>query len=346
VFLEKITIRKPDDWHLHLREGDALQAVALYSARQFARAIIMPNLQTPVRTVAEARRYYDAIMSVVGQFSFQPLMTLYMTDQTTPEQVEDAAECPLIHGIKLYPAGATTNSEFGVTNVTNIYPTLAAMEEAQLPLLVHGEVTRPDVDVFDREQTFIDEILAPMLREFPRLKMVLEHITTRQGVEFVMSQGENVAGTITPQHLLLNRNALFAGGMRPHHFCLPVLKREQHRVALVEAATSGHPNFFLGTDSAPHSQSRKESACGCAGIFSAHCAIELYAEVFDEANAMQNFEAFASINGPEFYGLPPNEERITLTKTSWTVPPSLPFGDETLIPFRANEEIKWKIQTH
>ncbi|MDH5378553.1 MAG: dihydroorotase, partial [Gammaproteobacteria bacterium] len=276
--------------------------------------------------------------------SFEPLMTLYLTESLSVTEIEKAALDPHIHGVKLYPAGATTNSDSGVRDVQAVLPVLEKMEELGLPLLVHGEVTNPEVDVFDRESVFIEKTLNGLITRFPKLKLVLEHITTKEGVDWVLAQTENVGGTITPQHLLLNRNALFQGGMRPHHYCLPVLKREVHREALVKAATSGNSRFFLGTDSAPHAQSRKENACGCAGIFSAHAAIELYAEAFEQANALDRLEGFASLHGPQFYGLPVNKEKITLNKRDWTVDSSYPFGDDRLVPFRAGETIHWKLE--
>ena len=341
----QLTITRPDDWHLHLRDGAALRAVLPDSARRFARAIVMPNLKPPVRTVAEAAAYRARILaSLPAGMRFTPLMTLYLTDQTTPAEIEAASRSSFVQAVKYYPAGATTNSDSGVTAVERAYPAIAAMEAVGLPLLVHGEVTDAEVDVFDREVVFIDRVLLPLLARFPRLKLVLEHITTREGVEFVRSQPDHVGATITAHHLLYNRNAMFKGGMRPHYYCLPVLKRETHRQALIEAATSGNPKFFLGSDSAPHGQSAKECACGCAGIYTAHAGIELYAEAFEAAGALDRLEAFASFHGADFYGLPRNEERITLVKAPWEVPPALDFGDgQLLVPLRAGETVAWRL---
>ncbi len=342
--INEISIIKPDDWHLHLRDGSQTDVIANHTAQQFQRAIIMPNLLPPVTTVSMAEAYRERILSLITDNSeFQPLMTLYLTDNTTVEEIEKAAESPLVHGIKMYPAGATTNSDGGVTSISKVSKALSAMQEYQLPLLIHGEVTRADTDVFDREMVFIEEVLNPLVEKLPTLKIVLEHITTSHGVAFVKSADDNIAGTITPHHLLLNRNDLFQGGIKPHHYCLPILKRETHRQALLEAATSGNEKFFLGTDSAPHMRSRKENACGCAGIYSSHAAIELYAEAFEEKNALNNLEKFASLNGPRFYHLAVNKEIIHLKKTPWNVPKSYPFGGETVVPFRAGELIKWKV---
>lgn len=341
----QLTLTRPDDWHLHLRDGAALRAVLPDSARRFARAIVMPNLKPPVRTVAEAAAYRARILaSLPAGMRFTPLMTLYLTDQTTPAEIEAASRSGLVQAVKYYPAGATTHSDAGVTRVERVYPAIEAMQEAGLPLLVHGEVTDAEVDVFDREAVFIDRVLVPLLARFPRLKLVLEHITTREGVEFVRSQPDHVGATITAHHLLYNRNAMFKGGIRPHYYCLPVLKREIHRQALIEAATSGNPKFFLGSDSAPHGQSAKECACGCAGIYTAHAGIELYAEAFEAAGALDRLEAFASFHGADFYGLPRNEERITLVKAPWEVPPTLDFGDgQLLVPLRAGETVAWRL---
>ncbi len=341
---DEITLTLPDDWHLHVRDGAALFSVVPDTARRFGRAIIMPNLRPPVTTVAEAEAYAGRIREAVpAGVAFEPLMTLYLTDKTRPEEIERAVASPRVHAVKYYPAGATTNSDAGVTDLARTFDTLAVMEDHGLPLLIHGEVTDPAVDVFDREAVFIDTVLIPLLQRFPRLRVVLEHITTRQAVEFLLATEDHIAATITPHHLLLNRNALFTGGIRPHHYCLPVLKREAHRQALLEAATSGNPKFFLGTDSAPHARAAKESACGCAGIYSAHAAIELYAEAFAEAGALARLEGFASRHGPAFYGLPHNTETITLRREPWTVPERLPFGEEELVPLRAGETVGWRL---
>jgi dihydroorotase len=342
--VDSITLTRPDDWHLHIRDGEAMASVLDHSARQFARAIIMPNLKPPVTTTAQALDYRERILAALPQGSdFTPLMTLYLTDATSAEEIGRARDSGHIHAVKLYPAGATTNSESGVTDIRKTYDTLAAMAEHGLPLLVHGEVTEPEVDIFDREQVFIERILAPLLQEIPQLKVVLEHITTAEAAEFVAAAGDNIAATITPQHLLMNRNAIFAGGIRPHHYCLPILKRERHRQALVVAATSGSGKFFLGTDSAPHSKHAKESACGCAGIYSAHAALELYAEAFEQAGALDKLEGFASHHGPDFYGLPRNQGSVTLAAQEWQVPDHYPFGGEQVVPLRAGETLHWKL---
>ncbi len=342
--MQQLTLIRPDDWHLHLRDGDSLRAVVGHSARQFGRAVIMPNLTPPVTTVALAEAYRQRILAALpAGSSFRPLMTLYLTDRTPASEIERAAAHPDIIGVKLYPSGATTNSDAGVTDLKHCHDAIAAMEASGLPLLVHGEVTDPAVDVFDREAVFIDSVLRPLLERFPRLRLVLEHVTTRQGVDFVREAGEHVAATLTAHHLLLNRNALFKGGLRPHHYCLPVLKRESHRQALIAAATSGSGKFFLGTDSAPHPRHKKESACGCAGIYTAHAAIELYAEAFEQAGALDKLEAFAARNGAAFYGLPVNQDRITLQRESWRVPENYPLGDDKLVPFRAGETLHWKL---
>jgi len=340
-----LTLRRPDDWHLHLRDGDALAAVLPHTARQFARAIVMPNLKPPVTTTAAAADYRARILAALpAGLHFEPLMTLYLTDRTEPAEIVRAKASGIVHGCKLYPAGATTNSDSGVTDIRRIDAVLEKMAEVGLPLQVHAEVTASDVDVFDRENRFIDDILAPLQTRLPQLKIVLEHATTRAAVAFVRAAPRNVAATLTPQHLLMNRNAIFAGGVRPHHYCLPVLKREADRVALLEAATSGDPRFFLGTDSAPHARLTKEAACGCAGIYSAHAAIEFYAEAFEAAGALDRLEGFASEFGPRFYGLPPNEGRITLEKRDWTVPTQYPFaGGDTLVPLRAGESLAWRL---
>jgi dihydroorotase len=349
--MQTLTISRPDDWHLHLRDGDALKAVLPDTARRFARAIVMPNLKPPVTTVAQAAAYRERILGAVPSVenevpTFEPLMTLYLTDNLPADEIDRARDSGFVHAVKLYPAGATTNSDAGVTDLKKCAATLARMEKLGLPLLVHGEVTDPAVDIFDREAAFIDTVLAPLLRDFPALKVVLEHITTKDGAEFVKSAGANIAATITAHHLLLNRNAIFAGGIRPHHYCLPVLKREIHRQALVVAATSGNPKFFLGTDSAPHAKSAKETACGCAGCYTAHAGIELYAEAFEAAGALDRLEGFASHFGADFYGLPRNTETITLVRAPWTVPIQQPLLDnDPLVPLRAGESIAWRLET-
>lgn len=339
-----LTITRPDDWHLHLRDGESMASVLPHSARRFGRAVVMPNLKPPVTTTAQALEYRQRILAQLPEgLNFTPLMTLYLTDSTTPEELAKAKESGAVHAVKLYPSGATTYSESGVTDIRKVDHALKAMAELGLPLLVHGEVTDPQVDIFDRERVFLEKVLAPLLKRHPDLKLVLEHITTHEAVSFVMSAGMNVAATITPQHLLMNRNAMLAGGIRPHHYCLPVLKREVHREALLEAAISGNHRFFLGTDSAPHAQGDKESACGCAGVFSSHAAIELYAEAFEEADALEQLEMFASFNGPDFYGLPRNREKITLMRKPWTVPDNYPFGEKVVVPLRAGESVAWRI---
>ncbi len=342
--MQQLTLTRPDDWHLHLRDGVALRSVVAHTAAQFARAIVMPNLKPPVATVAEALAYRERILvALPPDTAFEPLMTLYLTDATTPDEIRRAAEEPGVAALKLYPAGATTNSEAGVKSLEAIYPVLEAMERHDLPLLVHGEVTDPDIDIFDREQAFIDRHLAPMADRFPALRIVLEHATTREGAQFVRDSGPRIAATLTAHHLLYNRNALLAGGVRPHFYCLPVLKRESHRLALLAAATSGNPKFFLGTDSAPHPRGQKESACGCAGCYTAHAALELYAEAFESAGALDKLEAFASFHGPDFYRLPRNRERIVLERGEWRVAESFPFGDASLIPLRAGENLAWRL---
>ena len=344
--MRTLEIRRPDDWHLHLRDRTALAAVLPHTARQFARAIVMPNLRPPVTTTAQALEYRQRILAALPESlagRFEPLMTLYLTDTTTPEEILLARASAVVHGVKLYPAGATTNSAAGVTSLARVEPVLEAMQDCGMPLLVHGEVTDPAVDVFDREAAFLHGQLAPLLERFTRLRVVLEHVTTRDAVDFVRQAGDRVAATITAHHLLLSRNAMFAGGLRPHLYCLPVLKRERHREALIEAATSGDPRFFLGTDSAPHPRAAKESACGCAGMYTAHAAIELYAEAFAAAGALGRLEGFASEFGPRFYGLPLNEERVRLVETPWTVPEHYPLADDVLVPLRAGTEIAWKL---
>ena len=342
--MDRITIRRPDDWHLHLRDGPAMAAVLADTVRRFGRAIIMPNLKPPVTTTQQALHYRERILGALAPgFSFDPLMTLYLTDDTPPEEIARAKLSGRILGVKLYPAGATTHSEAGVSRISRCFAALEKMEQLGLPLLIHGEVTDPRVDVFDREKAFIDEVLGPIVERFRDMKVVLEHITTRDAVHYVEVTGPNVAATITAHHLLLNRNALFLGGLRPHHYCLPVLKREEHREALVEAAISGNPKFFLGTDSAPHSRAAKEAACGCAGVYSAHAAIELYAAAFEEAGALDRLEGFASRYGAQFYGLPQNTDTITLVREEWTVPQTLRFGREELVPLRAGDTVPWKL---
>ena len=344
--MQTLTITRPDDWHLHLRDGAALAAVLPDTARRFARAIVMPNLKPPVTTVALAATYRDRILAALPKgMDFTPLMTLYLTDNMPPAEVDAVKASDFVHAIKLYPAGATTNSDAGVSDLRKCAATLARMEKLGVPLLVHGEVTDPAVDIFDREAVFIDTVLMPLLRDFPALKVVLEHVTTRQGIEFVQGGGANVAGTLTAHHLLLNRNALLAGGIRPHHYCLPVLKRESHRRALLAAAISGNPKFFLGTDSAPHAQGAKEAACGCAGCYTAHAGIELYAEAFEDAGALDRLEAFASFHGADWYGLPRNTEKIALRREALAVPPSLDYvGRDRLVPLRAGESVAWRLE--
>lgn len=342
--MDRLTLRRPDDWHLHLRDGPAMASVVADSARRFARAIVMPNLKPPVTTTQQALHYRERILGEVPDgMTFEPLMTLYLTDDTPPEEISRAKLSGHVLGVKFYPAGATTHSDAGVTRISRCFHTLERMQHAGVPLLVHAESTDPAIDVFDRERAFIDDTLGPMVERFPELKIVVEHATTRDAIQFVEVTGPNVAATITAHHLLLNRNSLFMSGIRPHHYCLPVLKREEHREALVEAATSGNPKFFLGTDSAPHPRKDKEAACGCAGIYTAHAAIELYATAFEEAGALDKLEGFASEFGPRFYGLPQNKETITLLRQDWRAPERLPFGADELIPLRAGESIPWKL---
>ena len=340
---DTLTITRPDDWHIHFRDGAAMQSVLPDTARVFGRAIAMPNLKPPVVSVADAAAYRERMLAAAAGTSFVPLMTLYLTDNTTPEEIRRARASGFVHAVKYYPAGATTNSDSGVTDLTKAYRAIAEMEEAGMPLLLHGEVVDPEVDVFDREAVFIERHLARLMKDFPRLKIVLEHITTRQAAEFVAAAPSSIAATITVHHLLYNRNAMFKGGIRPHLYCLPVLKREPHRRALIAAAISGNPKFFLGTDSAPHAVGAKEAACGCAGIYSAHAAIELYAEAFEDAGALDKLEAFASFYGADFYGLPRHTDTITLTREPWEVPSSLVLGNETLVPLRAGEVIRWRV---
>jgi dihydroorotase len=344
--MNQLTLKRPDDWHLHLRDGAAMASVLAATARCFGRAIVMPNLKPAVRTTQQALHYRERILAALPEgAAFEPLMTLYLTDDTPPEEIGRAKLSGRVFGVKLYPAGATTHSDEGVTRISRCFHAIEKMEQMGLPLLVHGESTDPAIDVFDREKAFLEEVLGPLLERFPQLKVVLEHVTTRDAVQYVEVTGPNVAATITAHHLLMNRNALFMGGIRPHHYCLPVLKREEHREALVEAATSGNPKFFLGTDSAPHSRQAKETDCGCAGIYTAHAAIELYAIAFEEAGALDRLEGFASQFGAQFYGLPPNRDTITLVREDWKVPDTLPFGAEKLVPLRAGEILPWKLST-
>ncbi|MDR7379715.1 dihydroorotase [Rhodoferax ferrireducens] len=338
-----LTITRPDDWHLHVRDGDALHTVVPHTAAQFGRAIIMPNLRPPVTSTAQALAYKERILAAVpAGVDFEPLMTLYLTDSLPPDEIARAKDAGVV-AAKLYPAGATTNSDAGVTDLRKIYKTLEAMQRAGMLLLVHGEVTSADIDLFDREAVFIDRQLIPLRRDFPELKIVFEHITTREAAQYVAAADGYTAATITAHHLLYNRNAIFTGGIRPHYYCLPVLKRETHRVALVEAATCGSTKFFLGTDSAPHPAHLKEHASGCAGCYTAHAAIEMYAEAFDAAGALDKLEAFASFNGPDFYSLPRNQGTITLRRESWTPPDSFAFGDAQLKPLRAGETLPWRL---
>jgi dihydroorotase len=341
--MQNLTITRPDDWHLHLRDGAALKAVLPHTARQFARAIIMPNLKPPVRLVADAAAYRDRILAAVpeGQ-QFEPLMTLYLTDNTSPKEIIAAKASQFVKAVKYYPAGATTNSDLGVTDIRKCDRVFEAMQQVDLPLLLHGEVTDHSVDMFDREQVFIDRHLIPLKQRFPHLRVVLEHITTSDAVQYLLS-ANNIAATITPQHLLFNRNSLFQGGISPHFYCLPILKRETHRAALLRAATSGNPKFFLGTDSAPHPRNSKESSCGCAGCYSALHAMELYAEAFESVDALDKLEAFASFYGADFYQLPRNTEHITLTKTTWRVPDEVPFTESALVPLLAGQEMIWQM---
>lgn len=342
--MTRITITRPDDWHLHLRDGNHMRAVLPDVACRFARAIVMPNLQPPVTTTQMALAYRERILSALPDgMRFEPLMTLYLTDNTSGDEIRRAKASGVVHAVKYYPAGATTNSESGVTDLAKCEDALNAMCECNLPLLVHGEVTFPNVDIFDRERIFIDRILIPVLKKYPKLRVVFEHITTREAARFVLAAPPRVAATITAHHLLLNRNAMFSGGIRPHHFCMPILKREEDRQALIQAAISGNPKFFLGTDSAPHARNTKETTCGCAGVYTAHAGIELYAEIFGAYNALEKLEAFASVYGPNFYGLPRNQDQITLVKEFWDVPKEVPYHDDTLVPFRAGGTVAWRL---
>jgi dihydroorotase len=339
-----ITLTRPDDWHLHLRDGVLMRDVVPDTAKRFARAIVMPNLKPPITTLQAAIDYRQRIVDAVPKgMTFEPLMTLYLTDNMLPAEITQAKASGLVHAVKYYPAGATTNSDSGVTAIEKTYEVLDAMQQHGMPLLLHGEVTDTSVDIFDREKVFIDTILSPLVKKFPALRIVLEHITTSHAAEFVLAAGNNIAATITAHHLLLNRNAIFQGGIRPHNYCLPVLKRETHRLALIKAATSGNPKFFLGTDSAPHAKHTKENACGCAGLYTSHAGIELYAEAFDIVNAIDKLEGFASFFGADFYRLPRNTEKIALEKMVWNVPAEIKFGDDKLVPMRAGETVQWKL---
>jgi dihydroorotase len=344
--MNTLTLRRPDDWHVHLRDGAALGAVAAFTAERFGRAIVMPNLKPPITTTELARSYRGRILGALSpqaRAGFEPLLTLYLTDRTSPDEIDRAKAAGFVHGVKLYPAGATTHSSAGVTDIAKVHAVLERMQKLDMPLLVHGETPSADVDVFDREAHYLDSVLAPTIARFAGLRVVVEHITTVRAVEFVTAARAGVAATITPQHLLHNRNAIFAGGIRPHYYCLPILKRERDREALVGAATGGNPRFFLGTDSAPHERASKETACGCAGMFTAHAAIELYAEAFETAGRLDRLEGFASHFGADFYRLPRHEARITLIKEPWVAPPAYPFGEGTLVPFRAAEPIAWRL---
>ena len=342
---DKLTLLRPDDWHVHFRDGEPMKSVVGATARQFARAVVMPNLRPAVVTAEQAGAYRDRILAALPKgAAFEPLMTLYLTDNTSPDEIGRAKAAGFVKAVKYYPAGATTNSDSGVTDIRKCDAVFEAMAAQRMPLLLHGEVTDPAVDVFDREKVFLETVLAPLVRRFPKLRVVLEHITTREAALFVSSAPENVAATITAHHLLMNRNALFAGGIRPHHYCLPVLKRETHRVALVKAAVSGNHRFFLGTDTAPHAKSAKQSCCGAAGMYTAHAAMELYCEVFEREGALDKLEGFASRYGPDFYGLPRNTATVTLEKEPWEVPANYPFGTETVVPLRAGEQLAWRFK--
>jgi dihydroorotase len=344
--MDRVTLSRPDDWHLHLRDGDALRSVLADSARRFARAIVMPNLRPPVTTVAAAAAYRRRIVSALPSGSeFEPLMTLYLTDNTKAAEIFKAKASGIVSALKYYPAGATTNSDSGVTDFRKCLDVLEAMAETGMPLLIHGEVTDPNVDIFDRETVFIERTMIGLVQQVPKLRIVMEHITTANAVKFVLSAGDNVAATITAHHLLLNRNAIFNGGIRPHYYCLPILKREEHRLALIKAATSGNPKFFLGTDSAPHARHTKEADCGCAGIYTAHAGIELYAEAFDAVGCLDKIEGFASFFGADFYGLARNRQQITLVKRPWQVQEEISYGADTLVPFRSGSTVAWKIES-
>lgn len=344
ALINTLTITRPDDWHLHLRDGVALASVLPHSARQFGRAIVMPNLKPPVTTTAQAAAYRDRILAVLPPgLAFEPLMTLYLTNNTPPDEIRRAKDSGFVHAVKLYPAGATTNSDAGVTDLSKCYQTLEVMQELGMPFLVHGEVTDPAIDIFDREAVFIERVMQPLRRDMPELKVVFEHITTKDAAQYVEQAEGPVAATVTAHHLLYNRNEIFKGGIRPHYYCLPVLKREEHRQALVRAVTSGSSRFFLGTDSAPHAKGLKEHACGCAGCYTALHAMELYAQAFDQAGALDQLEAFASFNGPAFYNLPRNQGSVTLKRQQWTLPAELPLGDTTLVPLNGGETIDWQL---
>jgi dihydroorotase len=343
--MDRITLTRPDDWHLHLRDGEALNSVLADTARRFARAIVMPNLRPPVTTVAAAAGYRDRIVSALPPGSdFEPLMTLYLTDNTKPAEIRKAKASGIVSAVKYYPAGATTNSDSGVTDIRKCTDALEAMAESGMPLLIHGEATDPQVDVFDREKVFIERTMIALVQRLPGLRIVMEHITTANAVKFLLSAPDNLAATITAHHLLLNRNELFRGGIRPHYYCLPILKREEHRLALVKAATSGNPKFFLGTDSAPHARHTKETACGCAGIYTAHAGLELYAEAFDAAGSLDRLEGFASHHGADFYGLARNSQKITLVRRAWSVPDEVSYGADTLVPLRGGSTVAWTIE--
>jgi dihydroorotase len=341
---QTLTITRPDDWHLHLRDGAAMASVLPHSARQFARAIVMPNLKPPVTTTADALAYRERILAALPEgMSFEPLMTLYLTDNTDPDEIRRALDTGFIHAVKLYPAGATTNSAAGVTDLAKCYKTLEVMQEVGMPLLVHGEVTDPEIDIFDREAVFIERVMRPLRRDMPTLSVVFEHITTKHAAQYVAEAEGPIAATITAHHLLYNRNEIFRGGINPHYYCLPVLKREEHRLALVTAATSGDERFFLGTDSAPHAIGAKHASCGCAGCYTALHAVEMYAEAFEQAGALDKLEAFASLNGPAFYGLPVNTGTITLKREAWTLPETVQMGETQLVPLNGGEQVNWKM---
>lgn len=341
---QELTITRPDDWHLHLRDGDALKTVLPHTAAQFARAIVMPNLKPPVTTTEQAAAYRQRILAALPEgMQFEPLMTLYLTDNTPPEEIRRAKDSGFIHAVKLYPAGATTNSDAGVTDLRKCYKTLETMQELGMPFLVHGEVTSPEIDLFDREAVFIDTVMKPLRADMPELRVVFEHITTADAAAYVAEAEGPIAATITAHHLLYNRNEIFKGGIRPHYYCLPVLKRETHRQALVRAATSGSARFFLGTDSAPHAKGVKEHACGCAGCYTALHAMELYAQAFDQVGALDKLEAFASFNGPDFYRLPRNTSTLSLKRETWTLPSELTYLDGSLVPLNAGEQMSWKV---
>jgi len=341
--MTQLTITRPDDWHIHLRDGDVLNDTVRDVSRYMGRAIIMPNLVPPVIDTELALAYQQRILDAKPNTSFTPLMTLYLTDNTSAEEIKKAKASGQVYAAKLYPAGATTNSDSGVTSVDKIADAIQAMQEVGMPLLIHGEVTHHDIDIFDREEVFLKTVLAPIVDKYPNLKIVMEHITTANAVEFVTNANENVAATITAHHLMFNRNHMLVGGIKPHFYCLPILKRNIHQQALINAATSGSPKFFLGTDSAPHAIGQKESACGCAGSYTAHAALELYAEVFEQAGTLDKLEAFTSFNGPDFYGLPRNKDTVTLIKKDWTVPESMQFGQSKVVPIKAGEQMAWQV---